>query len=215
MAHMYQARRRRHNNPEVADELGLERVLDKARVDLDRAHTEAANLGTEPEKNRRIANGLRKLIRQQLGPNINDLGGRLATGADAATVVASLLQSLQEIPFAESGRINADKLERAENQASHLAAALQKLQATIGEDDKVAVEPDVISASRDVKLVLQRCQTIVDDWGSDLEVIREELPRLKERILGWMTFAAITTTVLCVWVAISQISLFAHAWKWL
>jgi hypothetical protein len=54
----------------------------------------------------------------------------------------------------------------------------------------------------------------VDGWQSDLDAAREELPRVRVEVLGWLTPAAIAVSVLGAWVALSQISLFAHARKW-
>ena len=48
----------------------------------------------------------------------------------------------------------------------------------------------------------------------DVDAARAELPRLKARILGWLTLLAVAVTVVCTWVGVSKISLFAHGWKW-
>jgi hypothetical protein len=61
---------------------------------------------------------------------------------------------------------------------------------------------------------LEKCQATVDDWQSDLDAAREKMARLNGRILGWLTLAAVTVTVLSGWGAVSQMSLAAHAWKW-
>jgi hypothetical protein len=156
----------------------------------------------------------RNMIDRQVGPNINNLGGRLAVLSDASVAAASLLRSVQELPLARAGRIDPDKLERATEQASQLSAALQKLQTTIGEVDKTAGQRQVAGAADRVDLVLQRCQTIVDDWQSDLDAAHEALAYFEAHVSGWLLLAAIAGTVLCAWVGAGQISLFAHAWKW-
>jgi hypothetical protein len=193
----------------------VRRALEQAKIDVQRLSDEAANLGPEPEKNRRSANLLRKLVRERVGANLNDLEGRLMTGADAAAAIASLLQSMQELPMGRPARLDPDSLERATNQASQLAASLHKLQTALGEDDQIAVAPEVAAASRDVSRVLERCQTIANDWQADLDDVREQSAQLKQHILGWLTVAAILLTAVCAWAAVSQLSLCAHAWKWM
>jgi hypothetical protein len=83
-----------------------------------------------------------------------------------------------------------------------------------GKVNKEAGKKEVVAASVEVDLVLQKVQATADEWQSDLDAAREELPRVKAEVLGWLTHAAVAVTVLCVWVAVSQMSLFAHARKW-
>jgi hypothetical protein len=192
----------------------VQRALQKARADVNRVGKESAGLGADPVKDRLTAGILRKLIDREVGPNINDLGGRLATTSDAAVAAASLLRSFQELPLGQNSRIDPDKLERATAQASQLSAALQKLQTAIGEGDKTANEREVVCAANDVDLVLQRCQATVEEWQSQLDAVREALAYFEAHVSGWLTVATIAGTVLFAWVGLGQISLLAHAWKW-
>jgi hypothetical protein len=192
----------------------VQSALEKARADVGRVGKESSGLGTDPAKDRLTAGVLRNLIDRKVGPNINDLGGRLATMSDAAVAAASLLRSAQELPLGSATRFDPDKLERATEQASQLSAALQKLQTTIGEGDKTASEREVAAAASGIDLVLQRCQATVDDWQAYLDAAREDLAYFEAHVSGWLMVAAIAGTVLCAWVGLGQISLFAHAWKW-
>jgi hypothetical protein len=158
---------------------------------------------------------LRNMIDRQLGPNINNLGGRLVTLSDASVAVASLLRSVQELPLGQARHVDPDKLERATEQASQLSSALQKLQATIGEGDKTAGESEVAAATNGVDLVMQRCQVTLDDWQSDLDAAHDALAYFEAHVSRWLTLATIAGTVLCAWIGVGQISLFVHAWKWL
>jgi hypothetical protein len=54
----------------------------------------------------------------------------------------------------------------------------------------------------------------IDDWQSELDNAREEIGRVKAEAPGWLTLAAIAVTVISVWGAVSQVSLFVHALKW-
>src|SRR5262249_32831162 len=127
---------------------------------------------------------------------------------------AALLRSFQNFSLGQGSRIDPDKLASATDQAAQLSAALAKLQAAVGEDDKAASAREVVPAGTGVDLVLQPCQAIVADWEATIESAREEAAFLKNRIPGWLTFAAIGATVLCAWMGLGQISLFAQAWKW-
>src|SRR5262249_38277361 len=151
----------------------------------------------------RLATGIvRRMIRQEAGPKVNEVSGRLDTFSDAAVAVSSLLESLQGFPLAETGRLRPEQVERLSGQASRLSAALQQLQAVVGDGDGPAGEQEVAAAAGEVERVLQRCQAVVDEVKADLDAARDELPRLEARILGWMLLTAIAVTVVCAWGAV-------------
>jgi hypothetical protein len=192
----------------------VKHALEKASADVGRVRHESADLGGGDEKPRHATRALQRFLRQEAGPRMNNLGGRLATCSETAVAVSSLLHSFQELPLAQTGRITPDKLEGLTGQVAQLSAALQRLQTVLGDGDMAADEKEVAAASREVELVLQKCQATVDDWQSDLDAVGEQLPHIKGKALAWLRLVAIGVSVLCVWVGVSQISLFAHARKW-
>jgi hypothetical protein len=192
----------------------VRRALEKASADVDRAGREPDGPGGGNAKGRLAAGALRRSLRRDVLPEMNDLGGRLATCADVAVAVSSLLGSYQEVTPGQAGRIQPDRLERLAGQASQFSAALQRLQAAVGDGDREATEKEVVNASSEVAAVLQKCQRTVDGWQSDLDGAREELSRVRAEALGWLTLVAVAVSALCAWVGVSQVSLFAHAWGW-
>jgi hypothetical protein len=190
------------------------RAVEKARADVANVGKESAGLGGGGERSRRASRTLRALIQQQAGPNIDELGGRLATLSDAATATSSLLQSLQELPPGRSRRFEPDQLKRRAEEAQQLSATLRRLEAAIGDGDKETNHREVASATSQVDLVLQNCHAALDDWQADLDAAREEVARVKGQILGWLAYAAVGVTILCLWVGAGQFSLFARALRW-
>jgi hypothetical protein len=197
-----------------AADLEAQRALEKASGNLATVNKESAKLSGGDEQNRFTTSLIRGVIQAQAGPRINEVYGRLAMFSDTAVVAASLLQSLQESPLGTDRQIEPEKLDRLSDQASQLAAAFQKLRGVVGEGDTPASEKDVVDATREVDRILQKCLSVVTDIRSDLDTARDDVPRIKAEILGWMQLAAIVVTVVCAWVAVSQVSLFAHGWKW-
>jgi hypothetical protein len=115
-------------------DLGLQRVaaanqnvcraIARARADVTTVSKEAADLGGGGDKGRRASHALRTVIQRQAAPNLDDLGGRLATLSDATVAVSSLLESLQELPTGPRVRIEPDLLQRRADEAQQLAATL-------------------------------------------------------------------------------------------
>jgi hypothetical protein len=192
----------------------VQRAVGKARADVANVGKEAADLGGGGAKSRRATRTIRALIRQQAGPNIDELGGRLATLSDSAVAVSSLLESFQEIPLARTSRIDPDHLKRRADEAQRLSSILRQLEVAVDNGGSATGRQKVAAATGEVDLVLQKCQAAVDAWQSDLDVARDDLAHVKAKIPGWLTCAAIAVTVLCSWVGAGQISLFAHALRW-
>jgi hypothetical protein len=197
----------------IAANQDLGRALEKAREDVAKVNRDLADSQGD-EKKRPPPSILRRLVWQQAGPKLNELGGRLAISSDAAVVVSSLLQSLQELPLSQTSQIDPERLERLTHASSQLSASLQKLQAIAGEEDGAIADKQAAAAASEMDLVLRNCQTIVAEWQSDLDTARKELPQVEAEVLRWMTLIAIVVTGACAWVALSQISLCAHALKW-
>jgi hypothetical protein len=186
----------------------------KARAEAAKVGKESTELGGGGERSRALSPALRTLIQQQVGPNLNDLSGRVATLSDAAAAVSTLLHSFQELPASRTGRIKPDQLERWGDEAQQLSGTLRRLDAIVGNGEKATTSREVAATTSEVDLILQKCQARMDVWQSDLDAAREELRHVKAEILGWLTPAAIVGTLLCLGVAAGQISLLAHALRW-
>ena len=192
----------------------LGRAVRKARADLAEVNRESGSLSKGGEKGRLAARTLKTLIQKKVGPDVEDLGGRLSTLSDAAVVISSLLQGLQELPAGRSDRVKPEQLQQWGEQAEQLSAGLRRLEAVIGDKGKTTGGQPVAAAASQVDLVLQRCQATVDAWQSHLDDARGEMREVQANIRGWVTLTAIAGTVLCGWVAAGQVSLFAHGLRW-
>jgi hypothetical protein len=187
----------------------------KARADVAEAAKKSADLGEGGQKGRAASRALKTVVRKKVGPGIEDLRGRLATCSDAAVAASSLLESLQELPLGQTGRIQPGKLELWEAETRQLSTKLRRLQAAVGEGGKQAGGQQVAAATDEVDAVLRRCQAKADAWQSGLDAAREQLRHVRAKVPDWLTLAAIAVTVLAAWMAAGQASLFAHALSWL
>jgi small-conductance mechanosensitive channel len=191
----------------------VRRAVAKARADVAAAGKESADLGKGGAKGRRATRALQALV-QNMGPDIHHLRGRLSALSDSAVVISSLVQSFQDLPAGRINRISPEQLEQWGEEAQQLSARLRRLEAAVGSDRKEASEQLVAAAASQVDLVLQRCQATADVWQSQLDDARETVREVQAKTGGWLTLAAVAVTVLCVWVAAGQISLFTHALRW-
>jgi hypothetical protein len=191
----------------------VQNALARARASLVEVKKNSADLGGD-EKGRRASGLVRMLIQREVAPSVDNLGGRLATFSDVAVAVAAMLDGFQDLPESQTGKLSPDKLNRWADQATQLSTKLNQLQTIVGDGDTAAAEKDVLAATSEVDLVLQRCQATVDEWQSDLDRAGAEVTRVKSQILDWLAIAVIAVPIVGAWLALSQVSLFAHAWKW-
>jgi chromosome segregation ATPase len=205
-------------------EVGLQRVstanqnarraIEKARTDVAAVNKESADLAAGGDQGRRASRALRAVLQRQAAPNIDHLGGRLATLSDAAAAVSSLLESLQEAPTGPRLRLDPDVLKRRADEAQQLSAKLRQLEAALGDGEKETSTLEVAAKTSEVDQFLEKCEVAVEGWQSDLDAACEDLARIRGQVVSWLTYTAIAITVLLVWAAVGQISLFAHALGW-
>jgi hypothetical protein len=193
----------------------VRRAIESARADVAGVGKESADVGAGGEKGRRASRALRTVIQQQAAPDIDDLGGRLATLSDAAVAVSSLLESVQELPIGPRLRVEPDLLKRRADEAHQLSASLRRLEAALSDGEKGSSSREVAATTSEVGRVLEKCQAAVDGWQSDLDAMREALARVKAQMPRRLMYVAIAMTILFVWVAAGQISLFGRARGWL
>jgi hypothetical protein len=192
----------------------VRRAIERARTDLATASKESPDVGGSGEKGRRASRALRTVI-QQATPNIDDLGGRLATLSDAAAAVSSLLESFQGLPTGPRIRVEPDLLKRRANEAQQLSSSLRRLEAALGNGEKGTGSQEVGARTSDVDHVLEKCQVAMDSWQPDLDAALEDLERVKAQMATWLRYGAIAMTVLLVWAGAGQLSLFGRALGWL
>jgi hypothetical protein len=192
----------------------VRRTIERARADVAAASKESADLGGGAEKGRRTSRALRAVI-QQAAPNIDDLGGRLATLSDAAAAVSSLLESFQGLSAGPRLRVEPDILKRRADEAQQLSASLRRLEAALGDGEKGTSSQEVAARRREVDQVLEKCQVAMESWQLDLDVALEDLARVKVQMVTWLRYGAIALTVLFVWAGAGQISLFGRGLGWL
>jgi hypothetical protein len=65
-----------------------------------------------------------------------------------------------------------------------------------------------------IGLTVKMLQGLIADYEPRLTAVRQRTEQLKSRTLPWITPAVILISVVCLWVALSQLSLMAHTWSW-
>jgi hypothetical protein len=186
----------------------------KARADVADVRKDSDDLGAGGEKSRQAARATRALVQQRLKPDVDSLGGRLATLADTAVAASSLLESVQELPLGQAPRIDPGQLQRRADQAQELSTVLGRLEATVGDGDKESGGREIAAATGQVDRVLGQCEDALADWQAKIEGTRTGLAGGKAKMGGWLLGAAIVGTFLFLWAGAGQVCLFARSLRW-
>jgi hypothetical protein len=190
-------------------------ALDKALADMRSVDEKAVEVRTGGEKGARAVRAVRTIVQQKAAPEVDDLGGRLDTLADAAAVASSLLQTVREVAPVRGIPIDADQLRQRSGDAQRASVVLHRLENVLDDENQQPNSDDITNATSQVELALQKCQETVNQWQEQIDSIREDLANITRKTIAWLAFAAVATTAIFAWIGLGQICLFARGLRWL
>lgn len=186
--------------------------LARAAERLDGAREEQRRIAQDPQQNNALRRALARTVQQRIAPEIGDAHEKLHAVAEAAVVVNSVLEDVGNLPFLSASGMDLDRLAEMNGRLADVGPAAWELSRVLGEP-----EPDSDAASTQLSRIERALQTVRDmiaEYQSQVTQVRQRVEELKSRTLPWITPAAVLLSLVCFWIALSQISLLAHAWSW-
>jgi hypothetical protein len=196
---------------DVADD-GLDHVqasLARAAERLDEVRQEQRKLAREAPRNGVLGRTLARTVQQRVAPELGDAHKTLTTVAEAAVVVNSVLEDVGNVPFLSTSGLDLDRLTEMNNRLADVGPAAWELSRRLGES-----ESDADAQASRIEQALETMRAMVGDYQNRVKEARQRTDELKARTLAWITPAAIIISFVCFWIAVSQISLMAHACSW-
>jgi hypothetical protein len=194
-----------------------ERNLTEAKASLDRA---AERLESIKEEQRQLAQqpqrggAVRRLLAQQFAPQFDNARETLHIVAEAAVVFNSILEDVGNFSLLSASGLDTDRLAEINNRLGDVAPAAWELSRLFGGPDPGSdSEAEERQLSR-IEQALQTARGMVVEYESQVTQVRQRTAELKSRTLPWITPAAALLSFVCFWIALSQVSLLAHAWSW-
>jgi hypothetical protein len=197
---------------DVVDE-GLERAresLARATERLDAARQDQKNLDKQPPNARRKA--LAASVKRGLAPELEDAHLKLSTVAEASVVVNSVLEDVGNSPFLSASGLDHERLAELNRRLAELVPAAWEVSQLLSDPDS-----DDTGAGEQLSRIDQMMQTIrafLDEYQLKVRQVRERTLQLKDRVQRGITPAAVLSSGVCFWIALSQVSVFRHAWSW-
>jgi len=201
---------------DVADQ-GLRQVktsLTRAAERLDSVKEEHVKLAQGPRTNNPVGRVLARTVQQRIAPDLDNTHETLHTVAEAAVVVNSVLEDVGNFPFFSLSGLDVDQLTEINSRLSEVGPAAWELSRLLGapgpEADADAASTQLSRVERTLKTMLG----LIAEYEPRLTQVRQRTEELKTRMLAWITPASVLVSLVCFWIALSQVSLLAHAWSW-
>jgi hypothetical protein len=193
---------------------GLDHVkasLARAVERLDAAREEQRKLAREPQGQSALRRMLARTVQQTVAPQIGDAHEKLHTVAEAAVVVNAVLEDVGNFPFLAATGLDLDRLEEMNRRLADVGPAAWELSRLFGE-----AEPDSEAGAQlsRVDQALKAMRRLVDEYEPQVAQVRRRTETVKSKFLRWVTPATVIVSVVACWIALSQVSLMAHAWSW-
>jgi hypothetical protein len=186
--------------------------LAAAAVRLEGAREEQRRLAQEPQPNSAMQRIVARKVLPRIAPDLGDAHEKLHTVAEAAVVVNSVLEDVGNLPFLSVAGLDIDRLTEMNSRLADVGPAAWELSRLLGEPE---ADSDAASTQLSrIERALQTMRGLIAEYEPRLTEVRQRTEALKSQTLPWITPASILISVVCFWIALSQVSLMAHAWSW-
>jgi hypothetical protein len=188
--------------------------LARAAERLDGVKEEQQKLSREPRTNSAMRGLMARTVRQRIAPEIGDAHETLHTVAEAAVVVNSVLEDIGNLPFLSTTNLDVGRISEINGRLSEVGPAAWELSRLLGEPGSDSDPEAVNSQLSRIEQALKMMQGMVADYAGRIADARQQTAVLKDRILFWITPVSVLLSFICFWIALSQVSLMAHAMAW-
>jgi hypothetical protein len=202
----------------------IETALSAADKGLNHVKTSLANaserLDTVRKDQRKLAQQpqwggvLGRMLAQTVAPQLSNAHETLHTVAEAAVVVNSILEDVGNFPFLSVSGLDVSSLSEINKRLSDVGPRAWELSRLLGGSGP---EPNAETASNQLSRIdqaLKSMQGLIAAYEPQLRQVRQRTEELKSRTLAWITPGAVLVSLVCLWLALSQVSLLCHAWSW-
>jgi hypothetical protein len=210
----------------TSDALGrVETILDatsdsfeQVRASLEKADREleavreaervpAATTPRSPQPGRAASRRLASKLTSSLG----DAQHRLDVAVEAAVVVDSLLDGLDEVPLVRMSKLDTEQLQEVSARVASLTRNAQRLQAKL---DTSSGSNEVDEETSQMRQILSRLTPGLQRVADRIDEAKGRVADLRSRIARWLLATQFGLTVVLLWIGMGQGCLLAQGWSW-
>lgn len=187
--------------------------LDEARGDLDALHDGAKVPAPREPEMRRSRQLLLKKLASQFSSRLDGAQRTATAVAETVVVLNALLEQLDEVPLAQTGRLDLDTVRDTSDRLTNLAASARRLNLLLDELPGGEGGAEAAQQASRMKEALSQAATRVEELTDRVDEARARVADLRSRLPVRLTAAAVLLTVLFVWAGVGQLSLLARGWS--
>jgi len=201
---------------DVVDQ-GLEqaqRSLTQALERLDSAREEQRRSAQEPPRASGIRQTLVRTVQRTLAPEVGNAQEKLHSVAEAAIVVNSVLEDVGNFPFLSVSGFDLELLSEMNSRLAEVGPAAWELSRLLADSPQDATADAADAQLSQIDRTLETMQRMLSNYQMQVSEVRAGAEALKSRTLPWITPFVAIVSLICFWIALSQVSLMVHAWSW-
>jgi hypothetical protein len=193
------------------DEVGVS--LARASERLESVREEQRKAAQNPPRGNAVRQMMARTVQQQITPELGDAHEKIHGVAEAVALASSVLGDVDNFPFLANSRLDTDRITEINRRLSQVESSAWELARLFGDADS---EPNATDAELSrIERMLETLKGLIADYAARVKEIRVQFEEMKSRVFSWILPATILISATCFWMALSQISLFCHAWSWI
>jgi hypothetical protein len=198
---------------------GISTGLDQAVTAVETISATVQTAGQKLESSNPIASAVEKALDTDLSPVTDRLPVSTGNLVGAVKTFQETMDRLDKIPFVgqQSPKIQKlQKLDAALTQVEQIAKSVRDLKASLAAKKEIATDmvPQLTATLSDLSSNLSAVKGKVGEVDQAMSEVEAAVPQIQSKIMSYVNAAAIGATLLFVWLAVSQVSLFLHALAW-
>ena len=198
---------------------GINTGLGQAVTAVETISATVQTAGQKLEDNNVIATAVGKALDTDLSPVTDRLPVPAGNLVEAVRTFQATMDRLNRVPFLGQQSPRMQKLQRVDaalTQVEKVVKSVRDLKAGLAARKEVATDmvPQLMAALSDMSSNLSDVRSKLVEVDQALSELNAAVPHIQSKIMSYVTTGAIGATVLFVWLAVSQVSLFLHALAW-
>ncbi len=189
--------------------------LRQAKEDLDTIKTTNLPDETHPAKPDFRNELMSSFLVDRLGNKVHNVSETVSAVTDASIVLNSLMDGLNRLPEPSLVGLNTDQLKQFQHSLTDVAKSAQELNGLLelGAPEAMGNYPVVMQVSL-IDQVMARLIRRVGEFREKVTALQTELGAVKTRTLEWIRIGPMVITIVSLWLAACQVSMFVLARAW-
>jgi hypothetical protein len=188
--------------------------LARAAKSLKKARADQREIAQQPQRAGTLRQMVARTVQRSIAPELSNAHEKLHTVAEAAVVVNSVLEDVGSFPFLSVSGLEVESLNEMNSGLAKVSPMAWQLSRLLGEPAGGSEGDGTGARLSRIDQTLKTAQRLIAGYKTQVTQVRQRAEALKSQTLSWITPAAVLVSLICFWIALSQVSLLCHAWSW-